>query len=74
MSKWTGNLLPWPYDDGAVRMLTKSFRVGDWVEVNGERRRVMRVSSEPAPADDPEIGVLMGEPLMTVELSPPDVE
>jgi len=50
----------------------EELRVGGYLTINGERRRIIAYSVEPATEADPELGVEIGDPLTTVELAPPE--
>jgi hypothetical protein len=47
--------------------------VGDVLLIGGEPHRVVGVTYEPAAEDDPELGVLRGEPLLSLTLEPPSM-
>ena len=47
----------------------EEIRVGDFLTVNGERRRVTRLRVEPADEDDPHLGIKKGDLVTTLELA-----
>jgi len=44
-------------------------RVGEYLTINGERRKVVAYRVEPATEDDAELGVQIGDPVTTVEFA-----